>query len=178
MNNYHEMMERHQTEVNNFPMFFALDNKAFIKGMQKLGLKPEDTDKIYKLGDTGGYYRCSDDKKLKSIFKKHREEMQAAINADKKGTGFIYEMFYSALSGCEYNFTEDSEPALEILGLSMEEITKNKNLLRGFNKAIKAQKDCFTKRRKTNKKRIIDNSIKVDEEAGIEVYTPVPDQEE
>jgi len=143
MNKYIEMKSRHQREVNSFPMFFAFDGKAFIAGMKKLGLNPEDTDKVYKLGDTGGYYRCSDSDELKSMFKRQNNEIQEAIDADKKGTGFIYDMFRLELSACEYNYTEDPEPALEALGLTMDKIAGTPKLLRGYKKAIKAQKDCF-----------------------------------
>ena len=57
MNTYKAMKDVHQKEVSDFPMFFAFSDKQFNEGMEKLGLKPSETDKIYRFGGTGGYYR-------------------------------------------------------------------------------------------------------------------------
>jgi|WetSurMetagenome_2_1015567.scaffolds.fasta_scaffold913689_1 hypothetical protein len=53
INTYLELRDKQQKEVNSFPMFFAFDNKQFNESMEKLGLGPTDTDKIYRFGDTG-----------------------------------------------------------------------------------------------------------------------------
>jgi hypothetical protein len=41
-------------------MFFALSKEQFAEGMSKFGLTPDDKDKIYKLGNTGGFYLRTD----------------------------------------------------------------------------------------------------------------------
>jgi len=38
MNSYLELKEKHQKEVNEFPMFFAFNDKQFKEGMKKFGL--------------------------------------------------------------------------------------------------------------------------------------------
>lgn len=135
MNAYTEMKKRHQEEINNFPMFFAFNDKQFNEGMEKLGLKPTDTDKIYKLGYTGGFYRKSDSEKLKGIFYKHGDEMDQAIASDKDGTGFIYDMFLYELANHEYCITWDLEPTLEACGLTIYDLRKNEALQKGLKKA-------------------------------------------
>ncbi|NYC95062.1 hypothetical protein DFN09_003049 [Clostridium acetobutylicum] len=64
-NKYIEMKRKHQKEVNNFPMFFAFSKEQFKEGMKKLGLEPSETNKIYKFGNTGGFYKRTDSAKLK-----------------------------------------------------------------------------------------------------------------
>lgn len=68
-NLYREYTEKRQKEVNDFPMFFAFNDKQFEEGMQKLGFENMDNlkDKIIGLS-CGGYIRKSDkDSYLKLI---------------------------------------------------------------------------------------------------------------
>lgn len=139
MNEYIKMKTRHQAEVDAFPMFFAFSNKQFAEGMEKLGLKPEDTDKIYKLGSTGGFYRRSDSEALFNMFTRHTEEMEKAIEADKTGDGFIYDMFNYELANHEYCITYDREPTLDALGMTEEDLLNDPRLLHGMNKAERNQ---------------------------------------
>lgn len=138
-NKYNALKEKHQKEVNDFPMFFAFNNSQFEEGMKKLGLKPTDTKKIYKLGNTGGFYRRSDSDALHEMFHRHTEEMSAAIAADPTGDGFIYDMFNYELANHEYGYTGDLEPTLDALGLTMDEIRKDPRLTHGLEKARKNQ---------------------------------------
>lgn len=92
-NQYMMLLEKHQQEIHAFPFFFAFDKKQFAEGMAEFGLSPDDTDKVYGFGGTGGYYLKSDDKRLKEMLDRHHRERQAAIAADKTGYGYIYEMF-------------------------------------------------------------------------------------
>lgn len=39
-NQYQEMRNHQQAEVNAFPMFFAFNKQQFAEGMRKLGLSP------------------------------------------------------------------------------------------------------------------------------------------
>lgn len=56
---YVQMKERHQKEVNEFPMMWAFNNDQFAQGMKKLGLQETDTDKIYRIAP-GGFIRKTD----------------------------------------------------------------------------------------------------------------------
>jgi hypothetical protein len=127
----------HQEEVNNFPMFFAFNNKQFDEGMRELGLDPKDTDKIYRLGSTGGYYRKTDAPALREMFERHSKEMEDAVKADTTGEGFIYDMFIYELANHEYCITYDLEPTLDALGLTLDEVNENPALLAGLKKAKK-----------------------------------------
>ena len=134
-NKYSELKAKHQQEVNDFPMFFAFSQAQFDEGMKKLGLKPTDTKKIYSLKGTGGFYRKSDSQALKDMFLRHSQERAAAIAADETGDGYIYDMFAYELANHEYGYTWDLEPALDALGLTMEDINEDPRLLHGLEKA-------------------------------------------
>lgn len=137
---YKTMKDIHQKQVNEFPIFFAFSQEQFEKGMKSLGLNPDDTDKIYKLGDTGGYYRRDDAVKLHDMFDRQDKELRDAIEADATGEGFVFEMFKYELSNHEYVLTHNISDTLESLGLTVEEINDSEKLLRGLKKAIKFQK--------------------------------------
>jgi hypothetical protein len=137
-NLYTVLKKQQQEEINNFPMVFAFNDKQFEEAMEKLGLTKKDTDKVYSFGG-GGIYRKTDSQALRDMFDKHEKEMQEAIDNDLTGDGFIYDMFDYELANHEFGYTWDSEPTLEALGLTMEEVQANEKLLRGFNKAKKNQ---------------------------------------
>ena len=54
-NQYQEMRNRQQAEVNAFPMFFAFNKQQFAEGMRKLGLSLSDTRQVCSI--FGGGYR-------------------------------------------------------------------------------------------------------------------------
>lgn len=145
MNAYRELKNKHKKEVNDFPMFFAFSEAQFAEGMLSLGLKPTETDKLYKLGSTGGFYRKSDSPKLKEMFDRHEKEFKEAIAADPTGDGFIYDMFDDELANHEYGYTRDCGPAFDALGLTVEEIRADKRLMHALNKARKEQVEWFNK---------------------------------
>jgi hypothetical protein len=140
MSGYTDMKERHQQEVNAFPIVFAFNDKQFREGMAKLGLTPEDTDKVYKFGSTGGFYRKSDSPALKEMFDRHEKEVQDAIDGDPTGDGFVFDMFNHELADHEYIVSGDVSSTLDAIGLSLEEVSASKKLTRGLKKSIAAQK--------------------------------------
>ena len=121
-------------------MVFAFSDKQFEEGMQKLGLTKKDTDKVYSFGG-GGFYKKTDAEALRNMFDKHEKEMQEAIDNDLTGDGFIFEMFDYELANHEYCITWDSEPTLQALGLTIEEVKASEKLLYSFNKARNSQKN-------------------------------------
>ena len=137
MNRYLELKNRHEKEFNEFPMFFAFSNKQFEEGMAKFGLKPDETDKIYRFGNTGGFYLRTDSKKLSELLTRHEVEMQQAIEEDLTGDDFIYDMFNYELANHEYCITWDIEPTLDCLGLTLEEVNADERLKHGLQKAIR-----------------------------------------
>ena len=46
---YLELKRKHQSELSKFPLFFAFNESQFEDGMNKLGLKPNETDKINRI---------------------------------------------------------------------------------------------------------------------------------
>ena len=139
MNTYLKLKQKHQEEVNSFPMAFAFNQKQFEEGMKKIGLKPTDTDKVYGMRGTGGFYKKTDHDKLSEMFDRHKEEMKNAIESDKTGDNFIYDMFNYELSNHEYVITYSVDDTLNALGLTEEEVNNNPVLLHGLQKARKAQ---------------------------------------
>ena len=135
MNRYTELKRRQREEFGAFPMQFAFSQRQFEEGMAVLGLKPTDTDKIYK-APGGGFYRREDGPRLKAMMDRFDQELQAAIAGDETGDGFIYEMFLSELDNHEYGYTRDTEETLDALGYTAEEILGDPRLKRGIEKAV------------------------------------------
>ena len=135
MNKYVELHRRQQEEVNSFPMFFAFNDRQFAEGMKRLGLKPTDTKKIYKLGNTGGFYRKSDAQAFRDMMDRHNREMADAIAEDTTGDGFIFDMFSYELANHEYCITYDPEPTLSACGLTMKQVQESTALYTGWRNA-------------------------------------------
>lgn len=136
MNKYAELRNRQQEEFNALPLGFAFGGKQFEEMMKKWGLDPEkDLDKIYSVG-YGGYIQKKDAELLHKTRERHDAEMEAAIEADKTGEGFIYQMFLYELDNHEYGYTGDTEDTLDALGYTAEEVLGNPRLKRGIEKAV------------------------------------------
>ncbi len=143
MNKYREIKEKHQNEVNSFPMVFAFSNKQFEEGMRKLGLEPTDTDKVYKLGGTGGFYRKEDSSALHEMFDRHSKELSDAMQDEE----FIFEAFDYELGNHEFIVTGDVTDAVEALGMTVEEVYENPKMLNALKKAVKSQREWYEKHR-------------------------------
>ena len=135
MNRYADLKQRQHEEFSAFPMQFAFSNKQFAEGMAALGLKPTDTDKIYK-APGGGFYRREDGPRLKEMMARFDQELESAIAADETGDGFIYEMFLYELNNHEYGYTMDTEETLDALGYTADEVLGDPRLKRGIEKAV------------------------------------------
>lgn len=135
-NKYFKMKQKHQKEVNAFPMAFAFSDEQFVEAMKKLGLNPTDTDKIYKLGGTGGIYRRTDSKALHDMFNNHEKEMKDAMDNDDE---FLLQMFSYELANHEYIISRDVSDTLDALGLNYEEIKNNERYKNALQQAIKEQ---------------------------------------
>ena len=135
MNRYADLKQRQQQEFSAFPMQFAFSDSQFAEGMAALGLKPTDTDKIYK-APGGGFYRREDGPRLYDMMGRFDRELQEAIAGDQIGDGFIYEMFLYELDNHEYGYTMDTEDTLDALGYTTEEVLGDPRLKRGIEKAV------------------------------------------
>ena len=137
--NYKELKKKQQNEFNEFPFMFAFSNEQFCEGMKKWGLSPTDTDKIYCLGDTGGFYLKTDAPRLREMRDRHERERKEAIANDKTGDGYIFEMFHFELKNHEYVVSGAIDETLDALGLTADEVNADARLLRGLEKAIEMQ---------------------------------------
>ena len=131
MNRYADLKQRQQQEFGTFPMQYAFSNQQFAEGMAALGLKPADTDKIYKVPG-GGFYRREDGSRLKTMMDRFDQELHEAVAGDKTGDGFIYEMFLYELENYEYGCTMDLSETLDALGYTPEDIQADPRLSHGL----------------------------------------------
>ena len=134
MNQYEDLKQRQQQEFSAFPMQFAFSDSQFAEGMAALGLKPADTDKIYKVPG-GGFYRREDSSRLKTMMDRFDQELHEAVAGDKTGDGFIYEMFLYELENYEYGCTMDLSETLDALGYTPEDIQADPRLSHGLERA-------------------------------------------
>lgn len=136
MNSYLELKNKQQNESNSFPFGFAFDKKQFKEMMGKWELTENDIDKILYIG--GGAYLKKEDKSIfDEMFARHKKEREEAITSDKKGNGYIYEMFKYELANHEYGYTQELDETLDAVDLTCEQVRSNPNLLYGLNKALK-----------------------------------------
>ena len=134
MNRYADLKQRQQQEFSAFPMQFAFSDSQFAEGMAALGLKPTDTDKIYK-APGGGFYRREDGPRLYDVMGRFDRELQEAIAEDETGDGFIFEMFLYELGNHEYDVTMELNETLDALGYTMEDIQADPRLCHGLERA-------------------------------------------
>ena len=137
---YVQMKERHQKEVNEFPMMWAFNNDQFAQGMKKLGLQETDTDKMAndpRITRVGGFIRKTDADKLDEMFTRHTKERKEAMAADIDGTGYLFQMFRYELANHEYSYTGDAEETLDALGLTYGDVNSSPAMRVALNAAIK-----------------------------------------
>ena len=135
MNKYKELKNKHQEEVNNFPMFFAFNKNQFLQGCSQLGIDPKRKDLLITIGQ-GGFILKTDYPKFEEMINRHADEMQAAINEDKTGEGFIKDMFRYELVNHEYSYTRDISDAIYALDLTIDDINKSEKLIKGLHLAV------------------------------------------
>ena len=72
---------------------------------------------------------------MHETFDRHRRELQASIDADPTGEGFIKDMFLCELENHEYSYTGTAEDTLGSLGLSFEDVAADPRLAHGLDLA-------------------------------------------
>ena len=136
MGKYTELKSRHQKEVNEFPFGFAFSPEQFDRMMREWGLTPDDTDKIYSIGN-GGYIREYDSDAMNEMFARHKAERKAMMDDEE----YLYDMFRYELANHEYGYTYDVSDTLDALGLTLEQIKADEKLSKAFDKALKKYKE-------------------------------------
>lgn len=116
---YRELKDKQLTELNNFKgVFFAFDKNQFRDGMKKIGLEPSDTDKIYSLGNTGGYILKEKSPEYRAMFDRHEQELAEQM----KDKDFLYNALVYELNNHEFCITQSYEDALTALRIEEESI--------------------------------------------------------
>ena len=134
---YIEMNERHQREINALPLKFAFSNKQYDDILKAWNITPDEAKAgaLLSIGG-GGYVRAEDKQLYTNTVERIYNETQTAIEEDKTGEGFIYQMFLYELANHEFSYTLDTEETLMALGIEEEEIKNNSALRRGLCKAV------------------------------------------
>ena len=118
-------------------MRFAFSQEQFNEVMKEWGLHPKkDLDKIARI-PFGGFIQKKDAPLMHETFARHHRELQAAMDADPTGEGFIKDMFLYELENHEYSYTGTVEDALDSLGLSFEDVAADPRLALGLSLAEK-----------------------------------------
>ncbi len=137
METYTEMKDRHQNEVNALPFAFAFSQKQYRAKLAEWGIAEEDarSGAIVGIGG-GGFCRAEDHNKILETFRRIKAERNAAIETDRTGDGFIYEMFLDELNNHEFSYTQDPGETLRALDLTADDINSNEALQNGLKKAV------------------------------------------
>lgn len=120
---YLELKRKHQDELSKFPLFFAFNEFQFEDGMNKLGLKPSETDKINRI-NACCYCKKSDSKSYKNMYKRFALEKREALKDDN----YVLEMFQCEMKNHEYDLTHDDKEVIEACGLDMFEMNSSQRL--------------------------------------------------
>ena len=110
---YVEFKNQIDKKISAFPLFFAFNKDQFKKGMEELNITDESL-LCSILG--GGFLLKSNVSKFMVMFKEHEEELERLCN-DKD---FLIEALIYELNNHEYCYTHDTEPALDALGIEID----------------------------------------------------------
>ena len=101
METYQELRTRQQKEVDALPLGFAFSEKQFEEMKTKQGVK--ENSELYRLGDTGGFYRKVDADLISGTFKRHHKERQNAIfTSNGINVVYVQGMIYYEMCNHEY----------------------------------------------------------------------------
>lgn len=138
---YKEYIEKKQQEFNTLPIFFAFSTERLVEQMKERGLAEDDFDKIYRLGDTGGFYLKSDSKIIDAYYDKPDKLKELMKDVEFAEDAFEYEMAnheYAinyqgdwdvciCFGNCEYDECKCYTQYLKDMGYSDEVIRAFKN---------------------------------------------------
>ena len=137
METYQELKTRQQKEVDALPLGFAFSEKQFEEMKAKLGVK--ENSELYRLSDTGGFYRKIDSDLIIGTFKRHQEERQNAIfTANGINTVYVQSMIYYEMCNHEFAINHyGREEVLEACNLTEALLDKYSELKNAWNAARK-----------------------------------------
>ena len=128
--------EKRMNDLFESTVFFAFNNKQFQEGMEKIGAKH--TSELYKLGNSGGFYKKTDSDKIRQLFADMAKAEDDAL--EEYGEEYAYQMFRYELSNHEFGYTMELDNTLDSVGYDIETISKNPVLYNGLKKALERYK--------------------------------------
>lgn len=134
---YSELKEKHQEEIDNFPMYWAFGDKQWKELLEKLNLTEKQAQKELIVGPAGSIMKKDDKEAFINMINKHTEEIQKLIDLDQDGSGFVKDMFKYELINHEFGYTRDIDETLNALNLTYDDIENNDKLLKGLTLAKK-----------------------------------------
>ena len=141
-NSYKELIDKQMEETNAFPVKTATNNEQFKKIVNEWNLSfNENSDNFYGKQlvplSLGMFIRKKDVKAFNDMLNRHREEHLKAIDKDKTGDGYIYDMFIYELQKHKYKYTSRVDDTLDTLDISRETLQQNAAMSRSLAKACK-----------------------------------------
>ena len=141
-NRYSALRKRQQEKINKVfheTVFFAFNEEQFNHGMEKIGARF--TSELYRLGNSGGYYKKTDAPKIRQLFSDlEAERVEAFRNG---GAEFAKEAFLEEMANHEYGYTYDLDPVIEALGFTEDEVAGTPYLAEGLQMALSCYRDCM-----------------------------------
>lgn len=133
---YLEMKERHQKEINNFPMAFAFDDDQLKEALQKLNATIDECCTYLGIGDV---MKKTDIPTFKTILKRHTHELKDAMkDKDFAELAFLYEM-----DNHEYAINSDGDAeVLSCFGMNEGDL-KHMGLLSTYRRAVQRHTNRF-----------------------------------
>ena len=122
--NYQEFKKQRQEAYNALPVKYAFSNEQFKEMMKEWGLTEKDTDKIYKLGSTGGFYLKTDAPKIRAWMNDDSDEQLEKLMQDEE---FAVGAYYYEMCNHEYGINYDGDwDVLQCFGKEkLEELDEN-----------------------------------------------------
>lgn len=138
---YDEYNNKKQEDYNKFSkgkIFYAFDTEQFKKGMESIGLKPEETNKIAHLR-AGAYILKNEIKN----YIKFRNKQHNEFNEKMKSFNFAKSAFKNELANYEYCYTMEIDDAINALGYTLNEINDDPLLSKALKEAKKELLDEY-----------------------------------
>ena len=141
MESYQQIKERHQAEVNAFPLGAAFSDKQLAEMMAQFGLPNDKTGyaQIVSLG-YGVFIKRADVPAWREMANRHEAEMKEY----RKNRKALKDAFIFEFRNHESQFNLDEETICNCVGYSWEEVKADPELHKIFNDAYRAfYKDCI-----------------------------------
>ena len=115
---YSELKRKQITELEEFPIAFAFNNKQLEDALTKLDAKAEECVSI----GGGSIIKREDLPNLEAMQQRHQEEMNEAFENDE----FLTDAIRYELGNHEYCITYDARDALSALGIRIDDARKKR----------------------------------------------------